>query len=99
MDVPDGTQTPTSFCSVPVVDFSAYGLHVDTPDEEKLQELSKELHQKLVTVGFVHLTNVGISPEIVSKSKECFLKVKTIFASIRPSRRPNSVFFLLVASS
>lgn len=55
----------TSKC-VPIVDFSGYGLQTETPDESKLQTLADEIHEAFVTIGFVHLKNVGIPLETVS---------------------------------
>ncbi|PIK62578.1 hypothetical protein BSL78_00474 [Apostichopus japonicus] len=57
----------TSKC-VPIVDFSGYGLHTETPVESKLQTLADEIHEAFVTIGFVHLKNVGIPLETIEQA-------------------------------
>ncbi|KAF3706203.1 1-aminocyclopropane-1-carboxylate oxidase [Channa argus] len=66
--------------SIPVVDFSAYGLNEKAATDEQLRALSKELKKALTEVGFVFLKNTGIAEEEVRpadaiKAARRFLKV------------------------
>lgn len=55
--------------AVPVVDFSAYSLEKDKPDEKFLQKLVDEVLNAFTTIGFVYLKNTGCPPEVVSFAK------------------------------
>ena len=50
---------------VPVVDFSAYGLGRDEPDEERFQDLIDDIDGALKTVGCLYLNEHGIPGEKV----------------------------------
>ena len=55
--------------TIPVVDFSVMGLDCENPpsyDEESVKTLAEKIHTAFSTIGFVHLTNHGISGEEVS---------------------------------
>ncbi len=49
---------------IPVVDFGAMGLNCQNPpshDEESVKMLADKIHTAFSTIGFVYLTNHGIS--------------------------------------
>ena len=50
---------------VPVVDFSAYGLDRDEPDEQRFQDLIDDIHGALKDVGCLYLKGHGIPAEKV----------------------------------
>ncbi|XP_051807681.1 uncharacterized protein si:dkey-10o6.2 isoform X2 [Acanthochromis polyacanthus] len=64
--------------NIPVVDFSAYGLHEEHVSDEQLQDLSVELKTAFTQVGFVYLKNSGITQEeadrVMDISKKFFLQ-------------------------
>ena len=50
--------------SIPVVDFGVMGLNCQNPashDEESVKMLADKIHTAFSTIGFVYLTNHGIS--------------------------------------
>ena len=54
--------------TIPVVDFSVMGLNCENPpshDEEPVKILAEKIHTAFSTIGFVYLTNHGISCEEV----------------------------------
>ncbi|XP_042351964.1 UPF0676 protein C1494.01 [Plectropomus leopardus] len=73
--------------SIPVVDFGAYSLSVEDVSEEQMRKLSKELKTAFTEVGFVYLTNTGITQEEV----ECVMAVsKTFFLQPDEEKQPFS---------
>ena len=50
---------------VPVIDFSAYSLDRDEPDEDSYQALIDDVHKALSTFGCMYVKKHGISPEKV----------------------------------
>ena len=65
--------------AIPVVDFSAYSLDRDSPDQAGFQQLVVEVHNALTTVGFMCLRNFGVrAQKVESLSKQqirfCFYK-------------------------
>ncbi|KAK2880447.1 uncharacterized protein si:dkey-10o6.2 [Channa argus] len=73
--------------SIPVVDFSAYGLNEKAATDEQLRALSKELKKALTEVGFVFLKNTGIAEEEVSRVMDTS---KTFFLLPDDLKRPFS---------
>ena len=54
---------------IPLVDFGVMGLNCQKPpslDEESVKLLADKIHTAFSTIGFVYLTNHGISDEEVS---------------------------------
>ncbi|XP_033101873.1 probable iron/ascorbate oxidoreductase DDB_G0283291 [Anneissia japonica] len=51
---------------IPVVDFSAYRLDRNVPDEAKFPLLITEVYKAFSKIGFVYLVNTGIPSKIVS---------------------------------
>ncbi|KAI3371066.1 hypothetical protein L3Q82_023708 [Scortum barcoo] len=77
--------------SIPVVDFGAYSLdRKDVLLDEPTHSLSQELRKAFVDVGFVFLTNTGVTQEEVDRamevSKKFFLQPDELK---RPFRRGN----------
>ncbi|XP_037539197.1 UPF0676 protein C1494.01 [Nematolebias whitei] len=60
--------------SIPVVDFSTYSLRERDVPEEQLQKLAEELKKAFVEIGFVLLTNTGITQEEVDQVMDISLK-------------------------
>ncbi|XP_070764237.1 uncharacterized protein [Enoplosus armatus] len=64
--------------SIPVVDFGAYSLSEKDVNDQQMHNLSKELKTAFTEVGFVFLTNTGITEEEVDRvmdiSKKFFLQ-------------------------
>ncbi|XP_017288382.1 UPF0676 protein C1494.01 [Kryptolebias marmoratus] len=60
--------------SIPVVDFSAYSLSGTDVTDEQLQRLAAELKRAFVEIGFVLLTNTGITQEEVDRFMDISLK-------------------------
>ncbi|XP_002740221.1 uncharacterized protein LOC100367849 [Saccoglossus kowalevskii] len=54
--------------TIPVIDFTAYGLQRESPDEECFQELIDDVHNALKTIGFLYLTNHGIPQELIDNA-------------------------------
>uniref|UniRef100_UPI0037E93394 uncharacterized protein n=1 Tax=Semicossyphus pulcher TaxID=241346 RepID=UPI0037E93394 len=82
--------------SIPVVDFGAYSLSEKDVSDEQLQSLSKELKTAFTEVGFVFLTNTGITNEEVGRvmdiSKKFFLQpdeLKQPFSRKSYDKNPN----------
>ena len=75
---------------IPVVDFGIMGLNSQNSpalDEESVQSLAREIHTAFSTIGFVYLTNHGISDAEVSISginkavrSQCVLNLRLMFA-------------------
>jgi len=75
---------------IPVVDFGIMGLNSQNPpalDEESVQSVAREIHTAFSTIGFVYLTNHGISDAEVSISginkavrSQCVLNLRLMFA-------------------
>ncbi|KAJ7340038.1 hypothetical protein OS493_002760 [Desmophyllum pertusum] len=69
--------------TIPVVDFSVMGLNCQNPpshDEESVRNLADKIHTAFSTIGFVYLTNHGISEaeiEEVRKAGDGFFNLPT----------------------
>ncbi|XP_071942815.1 uncharacterized protein [Antedon mediterranea] len=70
---------------IPVVDFSAYSLDRDQPDQETFQVLIQEVFKAFSTIGFVYLVNTGISREVV---KDAFTKSENFFKLPADQKKP-----------
>ncbi|XP_041651772.1 UPF0676 protein C1494.01-like [Cheilinus undulatus] len=60
--------------SIPVVDFGAYNINQKDVSDELLHGLSKELKAAFTEVGFVFLTNAGITQEEVAQVQDIAMK-------------------------
>ncbi|XP_077870010.1 uncharacterized protein LOC144362823 [Saccoglossus kowalevskii] len=54
--------------TTPVIDFTAYGLQRESPDEECFRKLVDEVHYALKTIGFLYLTNHGIPQTLIDNA-------------------------------
>ena len=68
--------------TIPVVDFAVMGLNREKPptlNEESVRVLADQIHKAFSTIGFVYLTNHGISEKEVGNHKMvCICLVKII---------------------
>ena len=58
--------------TIPVVDFAVMGLNREKPptlNEESVRVLADQIHKAFSTIGFVYLTNHGISEKEVGNHK------------------------------
>ncbi|CAH1773038.1 unnamed protein product [Owenia fusiformis] len=51
---------------IPIVDFSAYGLNVNTVGDDELQQLADSVYKAFTTVGFVYLKGHGLPKTQIS---------------------------------
>lgn len=59
--------------TIPVVDFGVMGLDLDKPpslDEESVRILADQIHIAFSTIGFVYLTNHGISEKEIAEVRQ-----------------------------
>ncbi|XP_077870009.1 uncharacterized protein LOC144362822 [Saccoglossus kowalevskii] len=54
--------------TIPVIDFTAYGLQRESPQEEFFQKLIDDLHSAFKTIGFLYLTNHGIPQTLIDNA-------------------------------
>ncbi|XP_077869667.1 uncharacterized protein LOC144361676 [Saccoglossus kowalevskii] len=67
---------------IPVIDFTAYGLLRESPEEEFFQKLIDDVHNAFKTIGFLYLTNHGIPQTLIQCLDGSFIDATPIDGSI-----------------
>lgn len=91
------THTSCLKMSIPVVDFSTYSLREPDVTEEQLQKLAEELNKAFVEIGFVLLTNTGITQEEVRPHQKTYLHLLNVhFYYCPPPKMAGDAVFVSV---
>lgn len=85
--------------SIPVVDFSTYSLRETDVTEEHLQKLAEELKKAFVEIGFVLLTNTGITQEEVRPHQRTYLRLLNVHIYYCPPPKRQVTLFLSLCVS
>ncbi|XP_033101454.1 2-oxoglutarate-dependent dioxygenase htyE-like [Anneissia japonica] len=71
---------------IPVVDFSAYCIQRNKPDEERFQKLIEDVRAALSTIGFAYLINTGLSENKVFIGDEITMDQSDLYYRLNPTR-------------